>query len=71
MLADDLFRMVERGHEHTHIIGFAMFPSDVAALRFNPRSLARFIGDPLNDVRNSSSLIATISCASVWHPSPR
>ena len=36
-----------------------------AALRFSPRSFARFIGEPLNAVRKSSSLIARISRASV------
>jgi len=38
-----------------------MVPRTTDALRFNPLSFARFIGDPLNAVRKSSSLIARIS----------
>ena len=40
-------------------------PSTTAALRWSPRSFARFIGEPLNFSLNSSCVIATSSRASV------
>jgi hypothetical protein len=40
-------------------------PSTTAALRFSPRSFARFIGGPLNAPLNSSGVICRISRASV------
>ena len=41
-----------------------MLSSTTAAFRFNPASLARFIGERLNLSLNSSCVIATISRAS-------
>jgi hypothetical protein len=44
--------------------GVPRFPSTTAALRFNPRSFARFMGLPLNAALNSSCVIARSSSAS-------
>ena len=41
------------------------FPSTTAALRFKPRSLARFIGEPLNATENSEADISSNSRDSV------
>src|SRR6185312_6778124 len=41
------------------------FPSTTAALRFKPRSLARFIGEPLNATENSAADISSNSRESV------
>jgi len=43
----------------------ASLSSTANALRFNPRSFARFIGDFLNTTLNCSSSIATTSLANV------
>ncbi len=40
-------------------------PSTTAALRRRPASFARFFGEPLNAARNASSLMASVSRASV------
>ena len=42
---------------------FPTFPSTTAALRFNPRSFARFIGEPLSPTRNSSCVITSSALA--------
>ena len=42
-----------------------MLPSTTVALRFKPRSFARFIGDRRNAAAKSSCDIARISCATV------
>jgi hypothetical protein len=39
-------------------------PNTTAALRFDPRSFARFIGEPLDAAENSSCVIASNSRAS-------
>ena len=44
------------------------FPSTTAALRFRPRSFARFMGEPLNATENSSGAIASRARAS-WRVS--
>jgi len=41
------------------------FPSATDALRFRPRSFARFIGEPVNAALNFACDIASSSCASV------
>jgi hypothetical protein len=40
-------------------------PSTTVALRFRPRSVARFIGEPLNAALNSGGDVASNSRASV------
>jgi len=50
--------------------GSATLPRTIAALRLNPRSLARFIGEPLNAAENSDWDVANSSRASEDAPLP-
>ncbi len=65
MLAHERLVVLERAHEHVQVVRRPTLPSTTAALRVNPRSLARFIGEPLNAAENSGCVICRISRAKV------
>lgn len=65
VFAHKRFGVVERAGEHPHVVRCADVADYHGALRFNPRSFARFIGEPLNAILKYSSDIANRSRASV------
>ena len=54
MLVQERLLVIECSRQHDRAFRVAGVPETTAALRFSPRSLARFIGEPLNSRENSS-----------------
>ena len=54
VLVQDRLLVIECSRQHDRAFRVAGVPGTTAALRFSPRSFARFIGEPLNSRENSS-----------------
>ena len=65
MLTHERLGIIECASEHLHVLTFSIcdavrtFLSATSALRFRPRSFARFMGEPLNETESSSGVIAS------------
>lgn len=65
MLAHERIGIFEGAREHRDVRRGADVASTTAAVRFSPRSFARFIGEPLKAAENSSCVMPSSSRASV------